>query len=376
MDEFTTDYVGLDVHKESIDIAVATAAEVRHVGKVAGDLNAVTKALRRLASCGRRLKVVYEAGPSGFVLQRHLSALGFDCDVVAPSLIPKRPGERIKTDRRDSMMLARLARAGELTAVRVPQPADEAMRDLARAREDAVREERNARHRLKALLLRNDLRYTDSKKSWTQAHLRWLAELKLPHAAQQIAFQEYLHAITESAARIERLEQALREALPNWSLAPIVVSLQALRGVQMIAAVTLVAEIQDFHRFANPRSLMAYIGLIPTEHSSGEQRRQGRITKAGNRASRRILVEIAHHYRHRARVTRIIAKRHADLPRAVTDIAWAAQLRLCGRYQRLSARGVQRNKITVAIARELAGFVWAVALQATDHSPDCRRVTP
>lgn len=373
MDEFTTDYVGLDVHKESVDIAVAAAAEVRYIGKVAGDLNAVTKALRRLANSGHKLKVVYEAGPCGFALQRHLFALGFDCDVVAPSLIPKRPGERIKTDRRDSMMLARLARAGELTAVRVPQPADEAMRDLARAREDAVREERNARHRLKALLLRNDIRYTQ-KKSWTQAHLRWLADLKLPHPAQQIAFQEYLHAITEAAARIERLEQALRDAVPNWSLAPIVVSLQALRGVQLIAAVTLVAEIQDFHRFANPRSLMAYIGLIPTEHSSGEQRRQGPISKTGNRATRRILVEIAHHYRHRARVTRIIAKRHADLPRAVTDIAWAAQLRLCGRYQRLSARGVQRNKITVAIARELAGFVWAVALQASGNPAACHRV--
>ena len=375
MNQFTTDYVGLDVHKDSVDISIANAghAEARHVGKVAGDLNAVTKALRRIAKDARQLHIVYEAGPCGFVLQRHLSALGFDCQVVAPSLIPKRSGDRIKTDRRDSLKLARSARAGDLTPVRVPDEADEAMRDLARAREDAVREERNARHRLKALLLRNGLRYTQ-RKSWNQAHLRWLADLKLPHPAQQIAFQEYLHAITESGARIERLELALRDALPNWSLAPIVMSLQALRGVQLIAAVTLVAEIQDFHRFANPRSLMAYIGLIPTEHSSGEQRRQGSITKTGNRAARRILVEIAHHYRHRARVTRIIAKRHADLPRAVTDIAWAAQLRLCGRYQRLSARGVQRNKITVAIARELAGFVWAVALQVTHQSPDCHRV--
>ena len=373
MDQSTTDYVGLDVHKESVDISVATTAEVRYIGKVAGDLNAVVKALRRVAKAGRRLKVVYEAGPSGFVLQRHLSGLGFDCDVVAPSLIPRRPGERIKTDRRDSLMLARLARAGELTAVRVPQPADEAMRDLVRAREDAVREERNARHRLKALLLRNGIRYTQ-KKSWSQAHLRWLAELKLPYPPQQIAFQEYLHAITESGARIERLEQAIRDALPNWSLAPVVEALQALRGVQLIAAATLATEIQDFHRFANPRRLMAYVGLIPTEHSSGEQRRQGGITKTGNRAARRILVEIAHHYRHRPRVTRIIAKRHADLPKTVTDIAWAAQLRLCGRYQRLSGRGVQRNKVTVAIARELAGFVWAVALQATGGSPNCHRV--
>lgn len=372
MDQSTTDYVGLDVHKDSVDISVATPFEVRHIGKVAGDLNAVSRGLRRLAGSGRRLKVVYEAGASGFVLQRHLSGLGFDCDVIAPSLIPKRPGERLKTDRRDSLMLARLARAGELTAVRVPDETDEAMRDLARAREDAVREERNARHRLKALLLRNGVRYT-GKSSWTQAHLRWLADLKLPHAAQQIAFQEYLHAISESSARIERLEQALREALATWSLAPLVLALQALRGVQLIAAVTLVAEIQDFHRFASARYLMAYLGLIPAEHSSGSQRRQGGITKAGNRACRRILVEIAHHYRHRARVSKIIARRQADLPKAMTDIAWAAQLRLCGRYQRLSARGLQRNKITVAIARELAGFVWAMARQATGHLPHTHR---
>lgn len=376
MNQFTTDYVGLDVHKESIDIAVASAgnADVRHVGKVAGDLNAVARALRRLQKDGRRLHIVYEAGPCGFVLQRHLSGLGFECQVVAPSLVPKRSGERVKTDRRDSLKLARAARAGDLTAVRVPDAADEAMRDLCRAREDAVREQRNARHRLKALLLRNDVRYDGGKKSWTAAHQRWLSKVKLPHPAQQIAFQEYLHAIGESAARIDRLEQALREGLSGWSLAPVVEALQALRGVQLVAATTLVAEIQDFARFANPRSLMAYLGLIPSESSSGQHRRQGAITKAGNSAARRILVEIAHHYRHAARVSPTIAKRHAQLPKAVTDIAWAAQLRLCGRFRRLAARRLQRNKITVAIARELAGFVWAIGLHVTGHSPGSRRV--
>lgn len=375
MNQFTTDYVGLDVHKESIDISVARAedAEVRHFGKVAGDLNAVTRAMRRLTKDGRRLRIVYEAGPCGFVLQRRLSALGFECQVVAPSLVPKRSGERIKTDRRDSLKLARAARAGDLTAVRVPDAADEAVRDLTRAREDAVREQRNARHRLKALLLRNDIRY-EGRGSWTAAHLRWLSTLKLPHAAQQIAFQEYLHAISESTARIGRLEQALREALSGWSLAPVVEALQALRGVQLVAAITLVAEIQDFARFANPRSLMGYLGLIPSESSSGQRRRQGAITKSGNTAARRILVEIAHHYRHPARVTPIIAKRHAQLPKAVTDIAWAAQLRLCGRFKRLASRRLQRNKITVAIARELAGFVWAIALHVMGHSPGSRRV--
>ena len=328
---------------------------------------ALDKVIRKLQSTARTLRVVYEAGPCGYAIYRHLSAKKIDCTVIAPSMTPKKSGVRVKTDRRDAISLARLHRAGELTPVYVPRQDDEAMRDLSRAREDAKRAETRARQQLQALLLRHDIRYT-GKSAWSAPHLRWLSNIKLPHPAQQVAFQEYVTAIDEAAQRVERLTKQITELLPSWRMAPVVEALQAMRGVALVTAVCMVAEVGDLTRFTNPRQLMAYLGLVPSEHSSGERRRQGAITKAGNSHVRRMLVESAWAYRLPARVAPIIQKRQEKVPKPVREIAWKAQLRLCARYRRLSGKGKTKQLIVTAIARELAAFMWAIAREVTPHA--------
>lgn len=363
MSDFITSFVGLDVHQDSIAMGVAPTGREppRFVGTVTPQWAPLSKALGRL---GRRqeLQIVYEAGPCGYTLARQLRSHGYACEVIAPAKIARRPGDRIKTDRRDALLLARAARAGELVSVTIPDERDEGMRDLSRAREDAVGARLKARQQLKALLLRQGQRYT-GKSSWTAAHERYLAEVSFAQPAQNIAFAEYRSAVREAYERVERLTGALSAQLEHWRMRPVVEALMSLRGIDLIAAMTLVAEIGDFTRFARPRELMGFLGLVPSEYSSGATRRQGAITKTGNSHARRVLVEAAWNYRFPARVSRVLQVRQEGQPKVVRDIAWRAQLRLTRRYRHLCARKLALNKICVAIARELSAFVWDIARQ-------------
>ena len=363
VDKTITSFVGLDVHKDSTAIAEAAAGreEPRFIGTVGADLGQLLKALKSLGKADSML-VVYEAGPCGYRLARELRSRGYACEVVAACKIARRPSERIKTDRRDALSLARLARSGDLVKVAVPDEGDEAMRDLSRAREDAMRARLKARQQLKALLLRHGHRYT-GKSSWTIAHERYLASVRFAHPAQHIAFAEYRQAVREGHERVERVTQALRTQTEQWRMQPLVRALSSLRGIDFVAAVTLAAEIGDFNRFAHPTELMGFLGLVPSEYSTGESRRQGDITKTGNSHARRVLIEAAWNYRFPARISRELQLRQEGQLKAVRDIAWRAQLRLAHRYRRLSSRKLHPNKICVAIARELAGFLWDIARQ-------------
>jgi len=363
MAQSTSLFVGLDVHKDSIAVAHAAGGSAEppvFVGAIGPRQADLDQLLRRLHGRTRALTFAYEAGPSGYGLYRYLTAKGLPCQVVAPSLIPKKPGDRVKTDRRDAVELARLLRSGDLTAVYVPSVEDEALRDLCRARDAARVTGKDAKLRLKAFLLRLGRHYV-GRANWNDAHRRYLAKVVCPTPAQQIVFQESVRAIDEQVDRLQRLDAELLERAPAWRLYPVVQAMQALRGVQFLVAITVVAELGDLTRFDNPRQLAAFVGLIPSEYSSGGSRRQGGITKAGNGRARRALIEAAWAYRHPAKVSAHIQSRIDHLPKPIQDLGWNAQVRLCKRFRRLVARGKHPNVAVTAVARELIAFMWAIA---------------
>jgi transposase len=352
----------MDVHKASITVAFADAGrngEIRRFGEIANTPDAVAKLVKKISTRHRIAEYCYEAGPCGYVVFRQLSALGMTCRVVAPGRTPQAPTDRIKNDTRDAEKLARLARAGELTYVWVPDPVHEAMRDLVRARYIAAKDVRNARAHIQMFLLRIGVRFDG--KNWTGRHRIWLSDRQFEHAGQQIAFQSFLNRVEQAEARKTQLETQIAELCSAWSLAPVVIALQALKGVGPVIAATLAAEIGDFARFENPRHLMAWLGLVPGEHSSGGSVRQRGITKAGNTAARSLLFEAAWSYRTTPKVGQWQLTRRPELDQEFKDIAWKAQLRLHGRYRRLVARGKRSNVAITAIARELVGFIWDIA---------------
>ena len=368
MGDHSEAFVAFDTSKLRNAVAIADGGrggEVRFLGEIENSGAATAKLVRKLASKYDRLTFCYEAGPTGYELQRQIAGLGHECVVVAPSLIPKRPGDRVKTNRRDAVSLAKLLRADELTAVWVPDRGHEAMRDLTRARETAMMDLRSKRQQISAFLLRLGKHYPDNKKTWTKAHMAWLASQKLEYAEQRLVFEEMMLAIRQAKERMERLEQAIRVAVPDWSLAEVVTGLMAMRGMDLISAASFMAEIGDLARFQTPTELMAYLGLVPSENSTGDAIKRGPITKAGNRRARRMLVECAWAYQHPPRVGRDKQPKVDAAPRAVREIAWKAQHRLHGRYRALIRRGKLKTVVITAVARELAGFIWAVSRQIT-----------
>jgi transposase len=377
MEKGSVVYVGLDVHKDSITAAYAVdMGDVEGLGKSGVTKSEIDHLCRHLKSKGKSVRFVYEAGPCGYDLYRLLIEKGFECIVCAPSLIPRKPGERVKTDRRDAAKLTRSLRAGDLTAVHVPTVEDEAFRDLARAWATAKDDLRHARQRLKSFLLLHGVRYT-GRADWGPSHRRWVSQISFLNHWQQLAFEEHRHTIEDRLAQCSRLEMSLREAVTGWRSYPAVLGLQAMRGVQFTTAVGMLSELGDLERFQHPRQLMAWLGITPSEYSSGGKRSQGGITKNGNSYARKLLVEAAWSYRHHARVSRDIQVRQEGLPKALIDRAWDAQLRLCSRYRKLSARGKDLNVTVIAVARELAGFIWDIGRMAMSLASDSyKRASP
>jgi transposase len=357
-------YVGLDVHAETIAVAVAEpGGEVRPLGIIPNRPEAVAKLIRKL-SPRELLRVCYEAGPCGYVLYWQLTGLGVRCDVVAPTLVPTKPGDRVKTDRRDATKLARCYRAGDLTSVWVPDAAHEALRDLVRAREAAKQDQLRARHRLSKFLLRQGRRPPEGVKPGTQRHRRWLDALQFELAAHRATLSDYLTEIDHAAARLTRLEVALDEAVQAApvTMRAVMAALQTLRGIRQVTAATIVSEIGPLSRFPHPRQLMGYTGTVPREHSSGRSVHRGAITKTGNAHLRRVLVEAAWAYRFAPKCAKGLRQRQRGQPEAITALAWKAQQRLCTRYRRLLARGKPTPHVITAVARELVGFIWAIGV--------------
>ena len=360
-------FLGLDVHAETIAVAIAEPdGEVRSLGTIANREESIRKLIRKLGPV-ENLRACYEAGPTGFVLYWQLTRLGVKCDVVAPSLVPKKPGDRVKTDRRDALKLARSHRSGDLTAVWVPDEHSEALRDLVRQREAAKQDQLRAKHRLTKFLLRTGRRPPLGLKAWTERYMRWLAQVRYTQPAQEITRLDCMNEVEHMNARVKRLEEAILEVI---QLAPapmqeVIRGLQALRGVAHISAVTIAVELGNItSRFERARDLMGYSGAFPDENSSGKRIRRGGITKSGNAHLRRIVVESAWSYRHLPRVGAKLRKRQQGLPAEITEIAWKAQNRLHKRYMALTARGKEPRKTMTAIARELLGFIWAIGIKA------------
>ena len=365
----TIRFVGLDVHAETIAVAVAEpSGEVRSLGVVPNRPEAVRKLVRKLGP-PHSLRVCYEAGPCGYVLYWQLSELGVHCEVIAPTLVPVRAGDRIKTDRRDALKLARSYRSGDLTAVWVPDEAHEALRDLVRAREAAKKDQLRARHRLYKFLLRHGLRPGEKIKAWSAKHLAWAKTLRLELPTLEATLLDYLTEVEHACERIARLERAIDQAVESApaTIRAVIDGLQALRGIARVSAATIVAELGQLSRFSRPKQLMGYMGAVPREHSSGEYVRRGAITKTGNAHLRRILVEAAWAYRHRPNVGRELRRRQRGASEEVKEIAWKAQQRLHYRYARLMGRSKLKQKAVTALARELAGFVWAIGVQVERH---------
>ena len=363
-------FLGLDVHAETIAVAVAEAdGEVRSLGVIANRAESVRKLIRKLGS-GEELRACYEAGPTGYVLYWQLAELGVQCDVVAPTLVPTRSGDRVKTDRRDAVKLARCHRAGDLTAVWVPDASTEALRDLVRAREAAKQDQLRARHRLSKFLLRTGQRPAAGLKAWTQLYMAWVRQLRYGQPAQEFTRLDLLHEVEHMAERVWRLEEAIREAvkLAPAAMQAVIRDLQALRGIAEISAVTVVAELGQISRFDSPRQLMGYSGAVPSEASSGKRQQRGSITKTGNAHLRRIAIEAAWSYRLKPGVGPALRKRQEGVPEEIKEIAWKAQLRLHKRYARLAASGKDQRKIITAVGRELLGFLWAIGVKTETAS--------